>query len=91
MKQTVLSLKSRSANLADCFLGLIRLAAVLKKLPNSFNPGFCNHCNKVINKRLDEFDDDKYITCFFLDPWFRNAMLKKETFKKILKCVALIE
>src|SRR3954452_22116902 len=32
-----------------------------------FNSEFCNHCAKVINKRYEEFDNDKYITCFFLN------------------------
>ena len=65
LKKTILNLESRSATLGDCFLGLIRLAAVLKKLPTSFNPSFRSHCVKIINERLEEFDDDRYITCFF--------------------------
>ena len=85
-----MALEARSATLADCFLSLARLAAVLNKLPNSFNPSFRNHCAKVINRSCNEFDDDKYITCFFLDPRFRSAALKKLSFKRITKCVASI-
>ena len=44
----------------------------------------------MIKKRYEEFDDDNYITCFFLDPRFKNAPLKKCAFKRILKCVAFI-
>ena len=76
LRKAVLALEARAATLADCFLSLVRLAAVLNKLPRSFNPGFRNHCVKVINERFNEFDDDKYITCFFLDPRFRSAALK---------------
>ena len=65
LRKAVLTLESRSATLADCFLSLARLAAVLKKLPKSFDKEFRNHCTKVINKRCEEFDDDSYITCFF--------------------------
>lgn len=90
LRKAVLALESRSATLADCFLSLARLAAVLKKLPRSFNQAFRNHCIKVIKRRYEEFDDDNYITCFFLDPRFRHAPLKKVAFKRILRCVASI-
>jgi hypothetical protein len=90
LRKAVLSLESKKATLADCFLSLARLAATLKKLPRSFNPEFRRHCVKVINERYDEFDDDLYITCFFLDPRFRNAPLKKTAFKRVLRCVASI-
>ena len=65
LRKAVLALEARVATLADCFLSLVRLAAVLNKLPKSFNPSFHNHCIKVINERFNKFDDDKYITCFF--------------------------
>jgi len=87
LRKAVLTLKSRSATLADCFLSL---AAVLNKLPKSFDPAFHSHCAKVINKRCVEFDDDNYVTCFFLDPQYRNAPLKKYAFRRILLCAASI-
>ena len=65
LRKTILALETRAATLADCFLSLARLAAMLNKLPRSFNPSFRNHCVKVINEHFNEFDDDKYITCFF--------------------------
>jgi len=61
---------------------------VLKKLPKSFDSNFRNHCVKVINERFNEFDDNKYLTYFFLDPHMRNIPLKKTCFKRIIKCVA---
>ncbi|GET56116.1 ribonuclease H-like domain-containing protein [Rhizophagus irregularis DAOM 181602=DAOM 197198] len=90
LRKAVLSLESRRATLADCFLSLARLAVTLKKLPKSLNPAFRSHCIKVINERFDEFDDDKYITCFFMDPRFRNAPLKKCALMRIIKCAASI-
>lgn len=90
LRKAVLALESRSATLADCFLSLARLAAVLKKLPRSFNHAFRNHCIRVIKQRYEEFDDDNYITCFFLDPRYRHAPLKKAAFRRILRCVASI-
>ena len=85
-----LALESRLATLANCFLCLIKLAAVLKNLLRSFNLAFCNYCTKIINKRCKEFNYDKYITYFSLDSQFRNALLKKCAFKRILTCAALI-
>lgn len=90
LRKAVLSLESKKATLADCFLSLARLAATLKKLPRSFNTSFRNHCIKVINERCDEFDDDIYITCFFLDPRFRSAPLKERAFKRVLRSATLI-
>ena len=45
---------------------------------------------KVINERYDEFDDDLYITCFFLDPQFKAAPFKKCTLKRVLRCATSI-
>jgi len=90
LRKAVLSLESRKATLADCFLSLARLAAALKRLPSSFSPTFRNHCINVINKRHDEFDDDIYITSFFLDPRFRAAPLRKSAFKRVLRCATSI-
>ena len=52
LRKAVLALEARVATLADCFLSLIRLAAMLNKLSRSFNPSFRNHCVKIINERL---------------------------------------
>lgn len=90
LKKVVLALESRSATLGDCFLGLIRLSAVLKKLPKSFNQAFRNHCFNVMNKRFEEFDDDRYLTCFFLDPRFRDKPLKKSAYIRIVRCATTI-
>jgi len=90
LRKAVLSLESKTATLSDCFLSLARLAATLKKLPSSFNPAFRNHCVGVINRRYDEFDEDIYLACFFLDPRFRGAPLKDCAFKRVLRCVASI-
>ena len=76
LRKAVLSLESRRATLADCFLSLARLAATLKKLPKSLNPVFRSHCIKVINERFDKFNDDKYITCFLWTPDLEMCHLK---------------
>jgi hypothetical protein len=45
----------------------------------------------VINERFEKFDDDKYITCFFLDPQFRNKPLKDKAYSRIVRCATTIE
>src|SRR3954462_4583702 len=72
LRKAILALESKLATLGDCFLSLIRLSAILKKLLRLFNQNFCNHYFGVMNERFEEFNDDKYITCFFLNPRFRN-------------------
>ena len=85
LRKAVLSLESKKALLSDCFLSLARLAAALKKLPRSFNAAFWNYCARVINQRYDEFDEDIYLTCFFLDFRYRGAPLKNCAIKRVLR------
>ena len=77
LRKAILSLEARTATLADCYLSLIRLGAVLKNLPRSFQQDFRNHCYDVMNKRFNEFEDDKYLLCFFLHPQFRGMLIIK--------------
>lgn len=49
LRNTVLSLERRSANLSDCYLGLAYIAASMKKLSRNFNQEFKQYC---INQRL---------------------------------------
>jgi hypothetical protein len=72
---TILSLERRTANLSDCYVGLARIAMVMKKLPRNFNSEFRNHCIAMINKRFNEFDDDNYLLTFFLHPRFRGWLI----------------
>jgi hypothetical protein len=90
LRKAVLALESRSVTLGDCFLGLVRLSAVLKKLPKTFNQNFRNHCISVMNERFSEFDDDKYLTCFFLDPRFRSQALTKNAYSRVVRCATMI-
>ena len=74
LRKTILSLEARTATLADCFLSIARLGSALKNLTRDFNRGFRNHCHIVMNKRFEEFDDDRYLLCFFLHPKFRGIL-----------------
>jgi hypothetical protein len=74
LRKAVFSLESRRATLADCYLSLARLGAVLKNLPQSFHCDFCNHCYTMMNRRFEEFNDDKYLLCFYLHPQFQGKL-----------------
>jgi hypothetical protein len=43
-----------------------------------------------MNKRFKEFDDDRFITCFFLDPQFRAQPLKDKAYNRIVMCITSI-
>src|SRR5579859_2360223 len=43
-----------------------------------------------MNERFKEFDDDNYITCFFLDPRFRSRPLKEKAYKRTVRCITTI-
>jgi len=75
LRKAVLALEARTATLADCYLSLARLGAVLKNLPRSFHQDFRNHCFNIMNNRFKEFEDNKYLLCFFLHPYFRGISL----------------
>ncbi|PKY35748.1 hypothetical protein RhiirB3_457051 [Rhizophagus irregularis] len=78
LRKVVLALEVKSATLADCFLSLAKLAAVLNKLPKLFNSHFHSHCVKIINERFNEFDDDKYIT-YEEDPFDLDLSIAKQS------------
>ena len=75
LRKSILSLEARTATLADCFLNMAKLGAVLKNLPRGFNQSFRNHCHLIMNKRFQEFDDDRYLLCFYLHSQFRGIYL----------------
>ena len=60
-----MALVARVATLADCFLGLARLGAAIKKLPENDYRSFRKQAIAIFNKRFTEFDDNAYILCFF--------------------------
>ena len=72
LRKAILALEAKTATLADCYLSLIRLGAVLKHLPKTFNHDFRNHCYTVMNNRFKEFEDEKYLLCFYLHPQYRG-------------------
>ena len=78
LKKSIASLESQTCTLADCYLGLARLGAAIKKLPKNDHREFRQNCVAIFNRRFIEFDDDAYLLCFFLHPGING----KKIFKK---------
>lgn len=73
LQKAILFLEFSSATLlANCYLNLTQLGAVLKNLPQSFYYNFHNYYYDVMNKRFEEFNNDKYLFCFYLHPLFQG-------------------
>jgi hypothetical protein len=72
LKKAVLTLEGRNTTLGDCFVGLAKTAAAMKKLSSSRYTQFRTSCIEILNTRFDEFDDDLYLLCYFLMPNFRG-------------------
>ncbi|PKY58595.1 hypothetical protein RhiirA4_512977 [Rhizophagus irregularis] len=78
------SLESQSCTLADCFLGLARLGAAIKKLPNNDHRVFRQQCISVFNRRYAEFADPIYLLCFFLHPYYTEICWARGLFRDLL-------
>ena len=65
LRKAILLLEAHMIILADCYFYLAQLGLVLKNLPQSFNSEFHNYCHTVMNKWFIEFEDNKYLLCFF--------------------------
>jgi len=72
IRESVLALEGRKVTLGDSFFHLARMGAAIKKLPRKDNVLFYDYCITKMNKRFQEFNDDKYLLCFFLNPRFRS-------------------
>src|SRR5271154_48628 len=68
IKQSIAVLEFQSCTLADCFLGLARLGAAIKKLPDNDHHTFRHQCISIFNRHYTEFADLIYLLCFFLHP-----------------------
>ena len=72
LKKAVLVLEGRYTTLGDCFVGLAKIAAAIKKLPSRQYVQFRTSCIEILNTRFDEFDDDLYLLAYFFMPNFRG-------------------
>ena len=72
IKKAILTLESQSCTLADCFLGLARLGAAIKNLPENDYSVFRRQSIAIFNKRYAEFADPLYLLSFFLHPGYKG-------------------
>jgi hypothetical protein len=75
IKKAVVILEHKSATLADCFLCLIKLAAIIKEFPQNRNNSFQRKCQLAFDKRWSEFNFEMYLLGYFLHPQFRGKIL----------------
>jgi hypothetical protein len=70
IKELTNILEAPNANLAECFIGLIKLATSINRI-HSENQWKTLIINKF-NSRFDEFINDKYILAYWLHPLYRG-------------------
>ncbi len=51
VKEAVIVLQSDKTNLADCFINLVKLAAIIKKILIEFHKNFYSYCINKFNER----------------------------------------
>jgi len=72
VKEVVIISQSNKTNLADCFINLIKLASIIKKIPVEFHKNFRTHCINKFNERWKEFQYDEFLLAFFLLPEYKG-------------------
>ncbi len=80
IKELIVKLEGRTANLGECYFSLVKLAASANKISLEHHKSFRNHCINNLNKRFSEFDFDEYLLSYFLHPGFRGNIKKIITF-----------
>ena len=63
-------MESKSADLADCFVQMIKLAVAIYRIPLT-NP-FKAHAIRVFNRRYLEFQNPAYQMAYFMHPYYRG-------------------
>ncbi|CAB5211436.1 unnamed protein product [Rhizophagus irregularis] len=83
IKNAILAVEAANSTLADAYVNLMKIAAVIQNLPADEYKGFRNHCIKKFNQRFEEFNDPAYQLAFFLHPAYKGAGLKFGAFSLI--------
>ena len=72
IKESIILLENKEANLADCFFSLAQLGAIIKNIPESDHKMFRRHCIKSFNARFKEFDFDEHLLAYYLHPGYKG-------------------
>ncbi|RHZ89906.1 hypothetical protein Glove_9g342 [Diversispora epigaea] len=88
VKELTNVLEARDANLADCFIGLIKLDAKINQI------SFGNLWKSIIisnyNRRLGEFINRSYILAYWLHPLYRGMGLKQAALNEIYETASIM-
>src|SRR5213078_4776442 len=83
IKNAILAIEAANSTLADAYINLMKIAAVIQNLPTDEYKGFRNYCIEKFNHRFEEFNDPAYPLAFFLHPAYKGAGLKFGTYSVI--------
>ncbi|CAJ0768345.1 17347_t:CDS:2, partial [Entrophospora sp. SA101] len=86
IKELTNILEARSANLADCFIGLVKLAAAINQI-DGMNP-WKQEITVKFNRRFNEFTNYYYILSYWLHPLYHGKGLKNDVLDKIYEAAA---
>ncbi|RIB00228.1 hypothetical protein C2G38_2150938 [Gigaspora rosea] len=76
-------LESKMANLADCYLGYIKLAIAIKNIFKDHHLMFYQKCVSIFNERFHAFDYDEYLLAYYLHPKYRGTGIKQSQFARV--------
>src|SRR2546429_707580 len=66
IKKALKCLEFKTTTLADCFVEIIKLYAVIKDLSKTHQVSFRNECMEIFNKRWNQFDIELYTVCLHI-------------------------
>lgn len=72
IKEAIISLEAKTTNLADCYLGYVKLAAAIKTISQDQHLMFRRACITIFNDRFKVFDYDEYLLAYYLHPRYRG-------------------
>ena len=75
INDTIRCLESKTANLAECYLGYIKLAVAIKNIFQDHHLMFYRTCISIFNERFRIFDYDEYLLAYYLHPKYRGLFL----------------
>ncbi|CAG8583074.1 15950_t:CDS:2 [Cetraspora pellucida] len=74
INDTIRCLESKTANLAECYLGYIKLAVAIKNIFQDHHLMFYHTCISIFNERFRIFDYDEYLLAYYLHPKYRDDL-----------------
>jgi hypothetical protein len=87
LMKVVGQLESKTATIADCYLQLLSLAAIIRE--NVAGPeDFRLHCSRVMTRRWNDLNDEIHLLAYFLHPTTRGRGINASLFPGIAQTAA---